>query len=67
MTGKVVWYNDVKRFGFIVGDNGNQYFMHKSNINNFDNVDEICEDQTCEFTEVETPKGLSAINVSLGD
>ena len=32
MTGKVKWFNDIRSFGFIAGDDGIDYFVHRSNI-----------------------------------
>ena len=32
MLGTVKWFNVVRGFGFIIGDDGNEYFFHYSNI-----------------------------------
>lgn len=32
MQGKVKWFSPPKGFGFIVGDNNNEYFVHYSSI-----------------------------------
>lgn len=32
MRGKVKWFNAQKGYGFIVGDDGLEYFAHYSNI-----------------------------------
>ena len=32
MTGTVKWFNTQKGYGFIVGDDGLEYFVHYSNI-----------------------------------
>ena len=33
MLGKVKWFNEKKGFGFISGEDGNDYFLHFSKIN----------------------------------
>jgi len=32
MTGTVKWFNEKKGFGFILGEDGKDYFLHFSNI-----------------------------------
>lgn len=32
MKGKVKFFNDMKGFGFIIGDDGNQYFVHSTGL-----------------------------------
>lgn len=32
MEGTVKWYNDTKGFGFIEGEDGNDYFVHSTAI-----------------------------------
>lgn len=32
MEGTVKWYNDTKGFGFIEGEDGNDYFVHNTAI-----------------------------------
>lgn len=32
MKGKVKFFNDMKQFGFIIGEDGNQYFVHATGL-----------------------------------
>ena len=60
MKGKVKFFNDMKGFGFIIGEDNNDYFVHITSIS--DGVI-ITKDDNVIF-DVETgDKGLKAVNV----
>jgi CspA family cold shock protein len=61
MKGKVKFFNQEKGFGFIIGDDGKDYFMHKSGLQ-----DDIIvnEDDLVEFSVEEGDRGLKAVKVS---
>ena len=61
MEGTVKWFNDEKGFGFVIGDDGNEYFVHISGINE----NTLNEDDEVTFDLVEGKKGLNAVNVTL--
>ncbi len=61
MKGTVKFFNQMKGFGFISGDDGEEYFVHMSGIN--DNAS-LEENDAVEF-EVETgDRGPKAVKVS---
>jgi CspA family cold shock protein len=50
MKGTVKWYNDMKGFGFLTGDDGKETFVHRTsipagmNLSQGDNVEYQIED-----------------------
>ncbi len=62
MDGKVKFFSDDKNFGFIIGDNDEEYFVHSTQVLG----DTMLEkDDKVEFEVVEGQKGLAANNVKL--
>ena len=62
MLGKVKWFNDKKGFGFISGEDGNDYFLHFSKIDK-DGFITVSEGEEVSFDVEEGPKGPQATNV----
>ena len=62
MTGKVKWFNANKGYGFINRGEGNDIFVHYSQIV-FDGFKTLQEGQEVEFELLETELGLQAKNV----
>jgi cold shock protein len=60
-TGIVKWFNNEKGYGFISGNNGDDVFVHKSQIK--EKTHELHEGESVMFDVVEKEKGPSAINV----
>jgi len=61
MKGKVKFFNHEKEFGFIVGDDGKDYFVHKSGLQGDSMIE---EDDSVEFSVEKGDKGLKAVKVS---
>ncbi len=62
MKGTVKWFDVKKGFGFIQQDDGNDVFVHHSNISG--SGFKVLEDgESVEFEVVEGDKGLQAENV----
>ncbi len=57
-NGTVKWFNSTKGYGFITQENGNDLFVHTSEIQGY-----IDEGDSVEFEIGEGPKGPCAINV----
>lgn len=63
MTGKVKWFNDTKGYGFIVGEDNAESFVHFSNIN-MRGHRTLGEGQEVTFETHTTDRGVEAINVT---
>jgi CspA family cold shock protein len=61
-TGKVKWFNERKGFGFISREDGDDVFVHFSEINSA-GFKTLAENQEVSFEIKEGPKGLQASNV----
>lgn len=61
MEGAVKWMSQTKGYGFITGDDGQDYFLHVSQI---ENNEELKEKDKVQFEIKETPKGKQATRVA---
>ncbi|MEG1474728.1 MAG: cold-shock protein [Longicatena sp.] len=62
MKGKVKWFNAEKGFGFIVGEDNKDIFVHYSHIEQA-GYKSLEEGQEVSFEVAESDKGLQARNV----
>ena len=63
MKSKIKWFNNEKGYGFIENSNGEDIFVHYSEIN-MDGYKTLKEGNYVKFDLINTPKGLQARNVS---
>ena len=61
INGKVKWYNEVKGFGFIESENGDDIFVHRTGLQS--TYGGLQPDQRVEFETKKGEKGLFAVNV----
>lgn len=62
MTGKIKRLIADKKFGFIIGDDGQEYFFHQSALKNT-TFDEVSVGQEVEFEDSDGEKGLRAEDI----
>src|SRR5579871_4667253 len=60
--GKVKWFNSSKGYGFIVTDDGREFFAHFSAIE-MDGYKTLTENQEVSFVIQNGPKGLQAAQI----
>jgi len=64
LKGKVKWFNSTKGFGFIQGEDGNDVFVHYSQIQS-EGYKSLDEGQEVTFEVTEGDKGPQATNVNV--
>ena len=59
MKGTIKWFDKVKNYGFIAGEDNIDYFVHGSELQ-----DDVVQDDAVEFEPVQGEKGDKATKVS---
>lgn len=62
MTGKVKWFNSEKGYGFIIGDDGKEVFVHCTAID-CEGYKTLNDGQAVTYDVKEGAKGPQAVNV----
>ncbi|AIY83048.1 MULTISPECIES: cold-shock protein [Clostridium] len=62
-TGVVKWFNEEKGYGFISCDDGNDVFVHYSQVKEQGNNKDLHEGENVTFDIEEGKKGPMAVNV----
>ncbi len=63
IKGTVKWFNERKGFGFLSRDEGDDVFVHYSNIQS-SGFKNLTEGQPVQFEVEDGPKGPTAVNVT---
>lgn len=65
MQGTIKTYLPEKKYGFIKGDDGKDYWFHENEFRDASQVGHICEEAFVSFDQQATPKGYRARNCRL--
>ncbi|MGV8131444.1 MAG: cold-shock protein [Candidatus Pacearchaeota archaeon] len=60
MNGKIKFFNEIKGFGFVTGEDGKDYFLHSTGIVGGAS---LTKDDSVTFETEKTDKGLKAVKV----
>lgn len=64
MTGKVKWFNNKKGYGFLIGDDGVETFIHYTGIIGM-KYKTLVEAEPVQYDIVECKRGMQAVNVKV--
>ena len=62
-TGTIKWFNTEKGYGFISANNGNNIFVHQSQVKDNGPHSDLHEGENVSFSIADGEKGPMAINV----
>jgi CspA family cold shock protein len=63
-NGKVKFFNSIKRYGFITGDDGEDIFFHQNDVRETGFRTKLNQGDAVTFTVRNEPKGKRAVNIS---
>lgn len=64
MKGTVKTFLPEKKYGFIQGDDGKDYFFHANDFKNQNDTSKICDGAYLSFNQTASPKGYQAKNIT---
>ena len=64
LHGKVKWFAPQRGYGFIIDDEGKEYFVYFADIN-MEGYKTLSQDQEVTFDTKETERGIAATNVTV--
>lgn len=65
MQGKIKWFDIKKGYGYIVGEDGIDYFVHHSNIETGRTYTGFNDNDEVEFLVTKNKKGAQAVAVNM--
>lgn len=65
MIGLIKSYLPEKQYGFIKGNDNNDYFFHASSLKDSTEIDKLKSGLSLSFEQKATPKGYAAINITI--
>lgn len=66
-TGVVKWFDNERGYGFISSKEGQDVFVHHSQVKEKTHNKDLHEGESVTFDVIDTEKGLNAINVQKSD
>ncbi|MCD6182304.1 MAG: cold shock domain-containing protein [Candidatus Cloacimonetes bacterium] len=65
MYGKVKWFDETKGYGFVLSEEGKEFFVHWKSIVTVSDKSRkfLVPEEDVEFDTLDTDKGVQAINV----
>jgi cold shock protein len=65
MIGKVKWFDESKGYGFVLSEEGKEFFVHWKSIVTMSEMSRkyLIQEEEVQFDLMETDKGVQAINV----
>lgn len=64
-TGNIKFFDETKKYGFIIAENGAEIFFHVSGVAEGSPVNRFSKDKPCTYTLFEGRKGPEAENVTI--
>ena len=65
MKGTVKWFDEGKGYGFVITEDGKEFFVHWKSIVTVSELGRktLIPDEEVEFDTIETDRGIQAINI----